>query len=60
MRIQAKSLYSTAINATQRVVLKTETSLNQELKACSHGILLFPNVEQTIYALLGLISNIIP
>lgn len=59
LKIHLKSMSTDLINKDLAVSFKAEPSLISDLKACSHGMLLFPIPEMPIYALLGLLSNFI-
>ncbi len=51
------SLSSPLISDKSRVTLIVKSSLYEDLKATSHGLLLFPTVEQSIYYLIGFLVN---
>lgn len=55
---EATSLSSNKISKKTNAFLRTETSLLKDASASSHGILLFPTVEQFVYSLLGLLGNL--
>jgi hypothetical protein len=57
--IQARSLSSDAITAKEKVSLKTQSSLLNDAQATSHGILLFPSIQQIIYSLIGFAANVL-
>lgn len=59
LKIRLKSMSSDLISKEIDVSFKAEPSLLADLRACSHGMLLFPIPEMPIYALFGLISNFI-
>ena len=52
------SLSSDAIRDGQKGTLITYSSLYYDMLACSRGILLFPSVEQTLYAIFGITANL--
>ncbi|PIT85110.1 hypothetical protein COU36_05155 [Candidatus Micrarchaeota archaeon CG10_big_fil_rev_8_21_14_0_10_59_7] len=52
------SLSSDAINGRPKGTLITYSSLYYDMLACSRGILLFPSVEQTLYAIFGIAANL--
>ncbi|VVB67854.1 Uncharacterised protein [Candidatus Norongarragalina meridionalis] len=52
------SLSSDAIDGKPKGTLITYSSLYYDMLACSRGILLFPSVEQTLYALFGIAANL--
>jgi hypothetical protein len=54
-----KSLSSQAISVNKKASLLTESSLLEDMKSSSHGLLLFPSIAQIIYSLLGLVANVI-
>lgn len=56
VEITVKSLSSPLITSTGKVKLSTRSSVALDMQAASHGILLFPTVQQTVYSLLALIS----
>ncbi|MFH0835761.1 MAG: hypothetical protein V1834_01215 [Candidatus Micrarchaeota archaeon] len=56
-RIKVTSLSSDKITQTLDAKLVLQPSLKNDLKAVSNGLLLFPNVQQTIYSLLGFIVS---
>lgn len=56
---KVKSLSSPAISVEQKTLLVAESSLFEDAKSSSHGILLFPSIVQVIYSLLGLIANLV-
>lgn len=59
LKLKAVSLSSAAIQAEAQANLVARSSLLDDLKASTHGILLFPSVEQVVYSLLGLLANLV-
>jgi len=57
--IRAASLSSPAIAASKTTVLFAGTSLASDLRAAARGVLLFPTVAGSVYALLGLIAGVL-
>lgn len=55
----ATSLSSEAIQSSAGAGLQARSSLLADLQATTHGILLFPSVEQVVYSLLGLLANLV-
>lgn len=58
IRFQAVSLSSSEIRTEAAAELVVESSLYLEAKATSHGILLFPSVEQAVYSFIGFVANV--
>ncbi len=58
LEFNVKSLSSSGMNASLPAALEAERSLYQDMRATSHGVLLFPSLQQVIYALFGLTSNL--
>ena len=58
LEFNVKSLSSSSMNASLPATLEAERSLYQDMRATSHGVLLFPSLQQVIYALFGLTSNL--
>ncbi len=56
---KAVSLSSSEIAKEASGELVAESSLYLEARAASHGILLFPSVEQAIYSLTGFLANVL-
>ncbi|MFH1447570.1 MAG: hypothetical protein ABIG39_01795 [Candidatus Micrarchaeota archaeon] len=50
---------SELLRAEKDVVIEINTNVVSDLQATGHGLLLFPIVEQPIYSIMGLISNLI-
>ena len=59
VELSVKSLSSNLIAAKQNVQLSTRSSISLDMQAASHGVLLFPTVEQTVYSLLALLSFVV-
>lgn len=58
LEFSVKSLSSSSMSASLPATLETERSLYNDMRATSHGVLLFPSLQQVIYALFGLTSNL--
>ncbi|MCX6767466.1 MAG: hypothetical protein NTY90_01915 [Candidatus Micrarchaeota archaeon] len=58
IRFKAVSLSSSEISKEAQAELVSESSLYLEARATSHGILLFPSVEQAVYSLIGFVANV--
>ena len=50
---------SELLKADRDVTLDINTNLISDLQATGHGLLLFPGVEQPVYSLMGLLSNLL-
>lgn len=59
VKFKATSLSSTLINGEQTAGLVVRSSLWEDAKAASRGMLLFPSIEQIVYNLLGFIANMV-
>ena len=57
LNFRAESLSNPRIFKMQTATLKTETSVWNDLKASANGVLLFPTVQQSAYALLSLVAQ---
>jgi len=57
-QIKARSLSSDLIQKNQNVTIKVETDLISDYKASTRGLLVFPIIEQPVYSLMGLLSNL--
>ena len=58
IKFKAVSLSSSEISKETPAELVVQSSLYLEAKATSHGILLFPSVEQAIYSFIGFAANV--
>jgi len=58
LEFTAKSISSDATNRAAKARLTAQTDLYLDMQATSHGILLFPSVQQAVYALFGLVTNL--
>ena len=56
IKLKAVSLSSDKISREQQVTLVAKSSLFQDAKAASKGVILFPTIEQVVYNLIGFIS----
>ena len=50
---------SELLRAEKEVMVDIDTNLVSDLRATGHGLLLFPVIEQPVYSLMGLISNLL-
>jgi hypothetical protein len=57
--IEVTSLSSPLINKDMSVVIDSKSSLVTDWKATTHGVLIFPALEQLIYGLVGLLSGLL-
>ncbi|MFH1200002.1 MAG: hypothetical protein V1708_02955 [Candidatus Micrarchaeota archaeon] len=55
---KATSVSSERITATATAGLSAYSSLMEDAKAASRGVLLFPGIEQAVYSLIGLIATV--
>ncbi len=58
VKFNVESLSSDAISSNITAKLRAERDLYRDMQATSHGILLFPSVQQAVYALFGLVTNL--
>ncbi|VVB66260.1 Uncharacterised protein [Candidatus Gugararchaeum adminiculabundum] len=56
--LNVKSSSSPLISKTERVNVDVETNLISDYKATNNGLMIFPIMEQPVYSLMGLISNL--
>lgn len=56
INVRATSLSSELIKDDEMVVVASRSSLLEEMRAASKGVILFPAIEQSIYNLLGFIA----
>ena len=59
IEIKVESLSSKLITTTKKTELSTRSGIKLDTEAASHGVLLFPTVEQTVYSLLSLLSFLV-
>jgi len=57
VEFKATSLSSTTIYATDSGGLQTRSSILQDMKSVGNGVILFPNIEQAVYYLMGFVAN---
>ena len=57
--IEVVSLSSPVIRRDMSVVIDSKSSLVADWKATTHGVLIFPNIMQFIYGLVGLLSQLL-
>lgn len=59
LRLRVTSLSSPVLTQELRAQLTASSSLIDDLRAESHGILLFPSVQQVVYSLLGIVGSLL-
>ncbi|MFH1750295.1 MAG: hypothetical protein ABH863_01300 [Candidatus Micrarchaeota archaeon] len=57
VEFHATSLSSDTIYGTDTASLQTRSSVLQDMRSVGNGVILFPNIEQVVYYLMGFIAN---
>ncbi|MFH0817855.1 MAG: hypothetical protein V1909_04440 [Candidatus Micrarchaeota archaeon] len=58
VKISVRGFSSARLRAEKNVYLDINTNLASDLQATGHGLLLFPIIEQPVYSIMGLVSNL--